>query len=65
MRNRRLILALAAVLLSTAPLAAQDPPANQPTFRATTERVVIDAAVINQAGRPNHRRDGDRVRAEG
>jgi VWFA-related protein len=53
MRNRRLVLALGAVVLSSARLAAQDPPpANQPTFRATTERVVIDAAVVDQAGRP-------------
>ena len=58
MRNGRLFLALGAVLLSSAWLSAQDPPAaqdqptGQPTFRATTERVVIDAAVVDETGRP-------------
>ena len=58
MRNGRLFLALGAVLLSSARLSAQDPPAaqdqptGQPTFRATTERVVIDAAVVDETGRP-------------
>ena len=53
MRTRRLLLAPVLVLVSAALSAAQDPPLpDQPTFRATTERVVIDAAVVDQAGRP-------------
>ena len=52
MRNRRLMLALGAVLVWSSSLAAQDSPVEQPTFRATTERVLIDAAVVDQAGRP-------------
>ena len=57
MHSSRPFLAFGAVLLSTAWLAAQDPPAaqappDQPTFRATTERVVIDAAVVDETGRP-------------
>jgi hypothetical protein len=51
-RNRCLILALGAVLVASSWSAAQDPPGAQPTFRATTERIVIDAAVVDQAGRP-------------
>jgi VWFA-related protein len=51
-RNRCLILALGAVLVWSSSSGAQDPPPEQPTFRATTERVVIDAAVVDQAGRP-------------
>lgn len=53
MRTRRLLLAPVLVFVSAALSAAQDPPLpDQPTFRATTERVVIDAAVVDQAGRP-------------
>ncbi len=53
MRSPRLVSAITAgAILSTAWLAAQDPPQQQPTFRATTERVVIDAAVVDKAGRP-------------
>jgi hypothetical protein len=51
-RIRCLILALGAVLVSSSWSAAQDSPPEQPTFRATTERVVIDAAVVDAAGRP-------------
>ncbi|HZA33853.1 MAG TPA: hypothetical protein VE505_02940, partial [Vicinamibacterales bacterium] len=52
MRNRCLTVALGAVLMWSPSPTAQDPPPEQPTFRATTERVVIDAAVVDQAGRP-------------
>ena len=51
MRNRCLILALGAVLVSPRGPGRRIPP-EQPTFRATTERVVIDAAVVDEAGRP-------------
>src|SRR3954463_3150863 len=52
MRDRRLLMVLGAIVVSFAGLSAQEPPANQPTFRATTERVVIDVAVVDATGRP-------------
>lgn len=44
--------ALIAVAAAVTGLSAQDPPPSQPTFRAATELIAIDATVVDERGQP-------------
>jgi VWFA-related protein len=52
MGKRQSAVMLATMLGCSVALGGQDSPQEGATFRATTERVVIDAAVVDEAGRP-------------